>query len=535
MAQGHRSRDGHGGLRRTVLVLGTIALVVGALLIAMMLGALAVAAAGAPAPSPAATSTGTATDDDAEEDAAPDPAVVDRACALADARLARADAEGAHALLTAAGITDDNAEVELDADCLTTWTLAAPTAPASDAKGMPERVGSGWDAFVKTTFTPLAAAAGFVVGGWLALFVLARLLVELPRMRDLTSDRASRRRTAWLGWLLLATTPIAAVLVGANAVALGALAPLMLGGIAILAGVTVVALCAWLATVRVLRIEVTAPDADDEGKRVTSALVAARLRQLTEKSGRIDLPAGPTISGLGDALKDFSSNRGVAAVQKIVLFLIGVTPWVATAVVASGTRATVTIARNSSAGWVRAVSTTGDGWEPLAKPPAKSPVAASDFLSVVVATEVLLALAERYPDDFESGLYGATKGRSVGLQFIAIEWFATRLDTSAAETLLATALRIDPRNDLARYSLAYVQHRHATDTDELVAFGETLDRWIAGRAGSAGGAGSGAAAGAGADAGFGGAGGFGGGAGAGRMPGSAGRATSVRATNCCGR
>lgn len=402
-------------------------------------------------------------------------ATVTAACALAARQLTRGETDAANELLSAAGMTADNyaSLPGADAQCISTWLLTAPE-PAASPSGW-EAFGKAWDGFVKATFTPVTAALTFVVACWLALFVLARLLVEVPGVRKLTSDRRSRAAAARLGWPLLAAVPVAAVVAGAAFSGVPRFVVWAL--LTVLAGVAVVAVGTWLATLRVLRIDVTTDGAEGEGKFVSTALVTAQLRDLSSASGAIDLPTGPLVKDLADSLKDFSSVAWVAAVQKIVLFLIGVTPWVATAVVRSGTGATVSVVRNRATVSTKRVWTSGPGLEPLATPP-DGRAGAADFLSVMIAAEILFALREGYRAEFDPGLAGATNARSVGLQYIAITWYTATLDTSAATTLLAAATRADPDNQLARYSFAYVQDRRATTPERLIAFGDKLDKWI---------------------------------------------------------
>lgn len=423
------------------------------------------------------TSSAELSDEEKAASAAQGPATVTVACDLAAKELSRGDREAANELLAAAGMNADNYMTLAGAnpECRSVWILTAPE-PTS-VTGW-ESFGKAWDGFIKTTFTPLASAMAFVIGGWLALFVLARLLVEVPGVRDISSDRESRSAAARLGWPLLALVPVGAVIAGAAFTgiprfAVGAL-------LIVLAVVAVIALAAWLATLRVMRIDAKVGDDDSSGRQVSAELITARLRELAGKSTSIEVPSGPDVEDITSDLKDFSSVGWIAAVQKIILYLAGVTPWIATAVVRSESAATVTVVRNRVAIRTKTVTTGGPGLEPLASPPDKRATSA-DFLSVLIAAEILMALREGYKSEFDAGLADATDARSVALQYIASTWYTSTLDTGAATKLLSVATRADPYNKLARYSFAYVQNRHETKSGPLIAFGNLLDRWISER------------------------------------------------------
>lgn len=400
------------------------------------------------------------------------------ACRLARTALNDGDAKRAVELLEAINVTDDNVADLESPRCEATWALASGlTAEDPPTQTASETFGKAWDGFVKTVGAPLAGAAAFIIGGWLALFVLARLLVELPAFRALESDQTSHRRIGVLGLVILAIAPIVGVCFGSVSAGLGlgfVLATWFLIGC--LGAIGVIALASWLATIRALKIELT--PATDAGKLLDRSMVAAQLRAFAQASGKIELPNGPYLTGLTDSLKEFSSSVWVGAVQKIVLFLVGVTPWTASIVVYSETEASLTITRNRTTRLIATVSTRDTGLEALASPPSDTTASKVRFLSTLLAAHILMELRSCYREDMDPGLDHATEARGVALQYIATTWYAKGVDTANAQALLRTALRADPFNELARYSLAYVTDRHCTEATGLESFGNQLDTWI---------------------------------------------------------
>lgn len=432
---------------------------------------------------------------------------------------APATASPASAELSDAGVTDGN-HMWLDKECAATWRLAkritpAPSAsvppsnPASSAAASPgtpgtapapsstpsappsptpttngptptptdstapERWSEQWDGFVTHNATPLAMLGSFLLGGWLALFVLARLLVETPMRRHLVSSRRFRRRIGVLGWTLLMLTPCfiagAGMAVGAGWLVGPAVVVLFIA-LAALGLIASLSVAAWLATLLKLTITV------DEKSKLNQTQIVERLRGLASGgSGSIKIQSASTIENVSATLTDLSKADWISAVQKVVLFLVGISPWQVT-VDAGDREAFVGLARNGRTVHAATVQTAGSGLEPLRNPPA--PIGDDEILAVFVAAEILLAMRPWYSEDFDAGLNGATRAQSVALQHIAARWYMWTHDTTDAMTLLKTAVANDPSNQLAVVTLENARWRASNDPEELRDYGNWLDRQL---------------------------------------------------------
>ncbi len=386
------------------------------------------------------------------------------ACQLAARLLREGDASGALTML-------QEWEVESRAACPGAWEVAAALASPAAALSESQQIGKGWDAFVKNSAEPLSKAAVFVLGGWLSLFVLARLLVETPIARALTSSTSSRADASRLGWTGVLGVPVAAAVLGL-AFGLGwvtggwvVLAFLLLAAIGVCAAAS---LAGWLGTLVKATITVNAKDGVD----LTAAHVVARLRAIAEPGGAVELKTTATMSDVDAALTSLSKSDWVATIQKILLFIVGVTPWQITVDLRGAGSATVMVARNGRTTTVRRILTG------IAAPPALEPIPAPCTQDVVlgtfIAAEILMSLREAYAADFAVGLNGATKATSIALQYIAVTWY---MDAAPAQAvaLLRSAVAIDPADQLSLASLKRAQFRRASDIDDLLAYGSWLD------------------------------------------------------------
>ncbi|MCW5954409.1 MAG: hypothetical protein KIT69_19330, partial [Propionibacteriaceae bacterium] len=236
--------------------------------------------------------------------------------------------------------------------------------PATSAAGVtPETFGKAWDDFVKAYATPLGNALLAVLGVAFALFVIARLLIETPPFGDRSSTSASRAFYGWFGWVLLALVSVGIVAAGVQTNLGGLTGPwnyALFGTLILLGGVAAVALSQWLSTMLRMKISVT-------GDGVTSAHIAERLRALAGNSGgRIELPGAPKIDELDKSLTSLSAVGWIAAIQKLLLFLVGVVPWDAQVELKDDRRASVAMERNGRTISVRAITTDSPRLKPLA-------------------------------------------------------------------------------------------------------------------------------------------------------------------------
>lgn len=241
--------------------------------------------------------------------------------------------------------TDGETDEETDAAAAAETPAATPSPTPTSAVGA---FGAGWDKWFALAMAPLAGAAGFIAAGVLALFVVARLLVELPAIRNRTSSVADRRVLAGAGWTLLIGAPIALCVAGyrINAGRMVESIPLLLllaaAGLIGAYGVSL-----WIASGMRVQVTVTTKD---EAAGLTSADVVNRIRKIAGSGGRtVEVPAGADLPAVATALTALSSHSWVAALQGIVLFLVGFAPWSVTLDQQSDRMASLVIARHGRA------------------------------------------------------------------------------------------------------------------------------------------------------------------------------------------
>ncbi len=291
--------------------------------------------------------------------------------------------------------------------------------------------------------------------------------------RHLVSSRPYRQRIGALGWTLLILSPC--LMAGAGVAVrsgwlMGPAVVVLFLALATLSLIASLSLAAWLATLLKLTITV------ESESTLRQTQIVERLRALASgASGSIEIQSASTIENVSTALTALSKADWIAAVQKIVLFLVGISPWQVT-VSANGREAFVTLARNGRTVHAATVQTQGSGLEPLRTPPP--PLADDDILAVFVAAEILLAMRPWYAEDFDRGLNGATKARSVALQHIAIRWYMGTHDATDAVTLLRAAVASDPSNQLAAATWEHARWRGSSDPGELRDYGKWLDRQL---------------------------------------------------------
>ncbi|QIG38446.1 hypothetical protein G5T42_02260 [Microbacterium sp. 4R-513] len=397
---------------------------------------------------------------------------LDVACDLAERQLFKGEYAAAVATLRAAGAS----EASQPENCPGVWAVAASLADAAkagvaDDTGA-EQVGGWWDDFVEHYLTPLASGGLFLLGGWLALIVLARLLVELPIARDLTSSTASRRAAAVIGWVTLLVVPLALGILGVVTAAgarSGVGIAIALGAVAAIGVLGAAALAAWIATLRKLDVSV-----DDTGKTGPGLeQIVARLRGLATDTGRsIELQSAPMLRDISKDLGDLSKDRWIVAVQNVVLFLVGIKPWRATVKVGGANEASVIVGRNGRTVDARQIRLDAPALRALT--PLPSGVTPADILAVFIAAEILMALRPAYPRDFEAGLDGATKADAVALQFICEQWYMRQPSSEQAVALLRRAVEVDPGHRLSIATLQSARFRQSDDIEELLSYASWL-------------------------------------------------------------
>lgn len=336
-----------------------------------------------------------------------------------------------------------------------------------------QNVGSDWDKFISGWVAPLAEA-GLVLLGLLAFFLLlARLFVFIPTMPWGMYGVAERRRKLLMGGLLIAIGSLGIVFVAsrlANGLALGFG---MLAGVAsVVVGVVGALLLAIYLSSR-LRVSLEVRSSDESGSKADAARIGGYLYELGSTPPRgVEIPEGSDASALSDGVLTVGfTNKVLAAIQKLVVSVVGVTPWRIVISFSKEHSPTVAITRN---GWSVAATNidrgalglTGDQTEDDSSG-ANGATAVSES-GKLAAAFIIVTLASKH-HGFE-GLCGATDWRSLGLHFIATT--DTQLHDGRDKVLLGKSIDLDPKNLLAEVAFQNRMFRQSVDpaTSEKYAF-----------------------------------------------------------------
>ncbi|MDQ8042912.1 hypothetical protein RDI86_13680 [Cellulosimicrobium sp. XJ-DQ-B-000] len=383
-------------------------------------------------------------------------------------------------------------------------TLRWPVLSASERV----RAGAaGWGALVAgaalLVWGPAAGASTWtgsgVAGAALAVVVLvlgfvAGVVAVALALGRLVAPGARHDRTRWWAWATAVdgVAAVAAVVLSARAlggpgtVAAGPVAAGSLAAGAVVAALGVLLVATVLATRLRLTIEVTS---GRSGDRTTShegtggARLVALLGELGAEPPRgLEVPRGTDISALsGSALSELPQGAFVKAVVSLAQGVVGSVPWRVTVEERDADHLAVVVTRNGRAAGSAALDRAGLlRFDP--EDPTSAAAAAQVDLYRAAAAVVLLTLA-RHHAGFE-GLCGATSWRSLALQYVAQSDLTDAPDRE--RELLARAVDVDPRNDLAQVALAHAEGRHHTLREDLDAYGRWLDRFVARTAGRSG-------------------------------------------------
>lgn len=335
-----------------------------------------------------------------------------------------------------------------------------------------------------TTLAAVVLVLGFVAGVVAVALALGRLV----------APGAGHDRTRWWAWAaaVAGVAAVAAVVLSARAlgapgtVAAGLVAAGSLVAGSVLAALGVLLVATVLATRLRLTIEVTS---GRSGDRTTShegtggARLVALLGELGAEPPRgLEVPRGTDISALsGSALSELPQGAFVKAVVSLAQGVVGSVPWRVTVEERDADHLAVVVTRNGRAAGSAALDRAGLlRFDP--EDPTSAAAAAQVDLYRAAAAVVLLTLA-RHHAGFE-GLCGATSWRSLALQYVAQSDLTDAPDRE--RELLARAVDVDPRNDLAQVALAHAEGRHHTLREDLDAYGRWLDRFVARTAGRSG-------------------------------------------------
>ncbi|MFD6031834.1 hypothetical protein ACFWE5_14075 [Cellulosimicrobium funkei] len=358
---------------------------------------------------------------------------------------------------------------------------------------------AGWGALVAgaalLVWGPAAGASTWtgsgVAGATLAVVVLvlgfvAGVVAVALALGRLVAPGARHDRTRWWAWAaaVAGVAAVAAVVLSARAlggpgtVAAGPVAAGSLVAGAVLAALGVLLVATVLATRLRLTIEVTS---GRSGDRTTShegtggARLVALLGELGAEPPRgLEVPRGTDISALsGSALSELPQGAFVKAVVSLAQGVVGSVPWRVTVEERDADHLAVVVTRNGRAAGSAALDRAGLlRFDP--EDPTSAAAAAQVDLYRAAAAVVLLTLA-RHHAGFE-GLCGATSWRSLALQYVAQSDLTDAPDRE--RELLARAVDVDPRNDLAQVALAHAEGRHHTLREDLDAYGDWLDRFV---------------------------------------------------------
>lgn len=362
---------------------------------------------------------------------------------------------------------------------------AQQPAPPAPPQNPAERAGVGWDRFNAEWIKPLLGA-GPALLALVASFLLAgRLLVFVPKMPFV------KMHPAWRAGLLFGGVGL--ILVGSVCMVLAAGAAATAAGLIRVVWALIafegafVALCGAVAFAFYLssrlRVSLDVRGSDGKSNGADTAHVAALLHEFGAAPPRgVEVTVGTDVDDLGDTAVALAfSNKFLAAVQKAVTSIFGVTPWRVAASPVGEDALTVAITRN---GWTVSAVTIDRKVLRLAGEPAgaaegkaTAPKAGSNAqaeLHKMAAAFILTTLARKH-HGFD-GLCGATDWRSLGLHCIATT------DSGMAEDqkrkLLGAALDYDAGNMPAEVALQHSLFREDTNEKTLRIYAE----WLLGRA-----------------------------------------------------
>ncbi|WP_404380240.1 hypothetical protein LL946_10095 [Knoellia locipacati] len=240
-------------------------------------------------------------------------------------------------------------------------------------------------------------------------------------------------------------------------------------------------LAAWLLATR-LRLDIVVKGEDGAASSTGVGTVVALLSELgAERAQGIEVPRGADVTALEGAFSTLPDNAFLRTVKGLLVSLGGVTPWTATVEGGAASRS-VSIRRNGHAvdsavidvaaivpsisgePGVEAATTTSEADSSAAEPDASLRLAAAF---------ILLALAQKHRA-IRSGLAGATRWESVGLQYIASSDLTGPSNSARRRALLAAALNRDPANLSAQLAYRHALDRLSDDKDTLRRYREWL-------------------------------------------------------------
>jgi hypothetical protein len=360
---------------------------------------------------------------------------------------------------------------------------AAQPAPPAPPQNPAEKAGADWERFNAEWIAPLSKAGLALLGLVVGFLVLGRLLVLLPKIAGVRKSPADRA--------LLALSGLAFILFGScvivlaperndNAITVESFGQMAAGALVAFLGSVVLAV--YLSSR--LRVTLDVRDTKGETSKVDVSQIGALLHELGADAPRgLEIPEGADVTALAEnAMPASFTNKVLAAAQKVVVSIFGVTPWRVVVSSSNEDSLTVSMARNGAS--VGAVTIDGNelqladgtseksGTDGKAATPTKSNSAAELELHKMAAAYILVMLARKHYG-FD-GLCGATDWRSLGLHYIATTGAA--ISDERATKLLGAAVQHDSGNMLAEVALQHTLFRDSTDERTLKTYAEWLSR-----------------------------------------------------------
>lgn len=254
--------------------------------------------------------------------------------------------------------------------------------------------------------------------------------------------------------------------------------------LAVLSAAVGIWLAAWLLATR-LRLDIVVKGADGTVSSTGVGTVVALLSELgAERARGIEVPRGADVTALEGAFSTLPDNAFLRTIKGLLVSVGGVTPWTATVEGDAASRS-VSIRRNGHtvdsavidvAAIVPSVPGGPETQAATATTGAETSAAEPDASLRLAAAFILLTLAKKHRA-IGSGLAGATRWESVGLQYIASSDLSGASDSARRRALLAAALNRDPANLSAQLAYRHALDRLSDDKETLRHYREWLSKF----------------------------------------------------------
>ena len=350
-----------------------------------------------------------------------------------------------------AGTTEADAALLIDREN----ALAAEVAAAESAGSWTDRLASKVSELKTTLYNPVSDLLLPLVMAFASTLLISRLMVFVWRWYPKLRIRAGRLVVLFTG--LLAAALASAMLV------LGGLRGLMPAALS-------VALLSWWMASR-LRVSISATKA--EGEDVPTAThVRALLSELGASPPKgLEVPVGADAEELTGALTAIpGAGSWVKSVADIFVGLLSVTPWRVEIARIDDEQLAVRITRNGHLGASALIGPTDGRISDDAVPAIDQQRLAAAF--------ILMTLSDAHGPF--GGLGKTHDWRSLGLHYIATADPELRKEENreVQQQTLASALQLDPGNQLARLAWQHSLWRRSTDAEELRGYQEWLKNYI---------------------------------------------------------